>query len=699
MREFKTNRSSNLLDFSSSAFKLCIVTIGLAEIYFLVVTRTYVPDEAWFLFEAYASAVRADTWGWSKELLMHRNSFGYGQLWWEVYALFAGAARSICADTNGFMAGVIKSEAWSRPELDVMKATVWSIEKAKLYDHTSTCFTLPLHAMRLVSFVPYVVLGALLLRNDNTSSLFSLTIFILSPVLLWSGKLAAPDLLVSGLFALAVYLTFFRFKFFLSILSIVVAISVKPTIVTISLTLIPFTLLYEYRRNNLQNMRFVIPVFLIIFLALNSYYIAEPWDALQTIKILAETIRAHPETQLQIATILFGNFSSWELTSYGSFFYFIGGPLVLIGMVAYAWKSYGSNPALKQYSSFLGAAFAIQFAANVFQVPHGWYWFPLISAIFLAPALVESSNLKPRIRRICFAIVLAPLATNAMAEARLRSSHEFELQNASDTYSCISHLASEKGINRIYDLAVIGREYQSANVDVVSYFESFSLLAKNEFNLQPGDAIVVGMRALESWPPTQNISQFFSNDSSFESVRCGTSNIIMNIAPAQEGEAQIQARLDDFSSEVSTESRNLAYTNSYMSYILLSQKSPSKGVYTSGFASIFPLIEIKTGTIDVKLENLSVEPWLPIPKFGLNSISLSYHILDKSTREVIYDGLRTPISRTLRPGDTMVQSMKFEIPPPGQYVLRVTVVQEGVAWFYNVGGGYFDVPLIVHPSL
>jgi hypothetical protein len=32
---------------------------------------------------------------------------------------------------------------------------------------------------------------------------------------------------------------------------------------------------------------------------------------------------------------------------------------------------------------------------------------------------------------------------------------------------------------------------------------------------------------------------------------------------------------------------------------------------------------------------------------------------------------------------------------PGKYILRISMVQEGVAWFYMADGGYLDIPATV----
>ena len=50
----------------------------------------------------------------------------------------------------------------------------------------------------------------------------------------------------------------------------------------------------------------------------------------------------------------------------------------------------------------------------------------------------------------------------------------------------------------------------------------------------------------------------------------------------------------------------------------------------------------------------------------------------------------------VEPGETVTMDMYVQMPKdPGQYILRLSLVQEGVLWFYIVGGGYMDMNYIV----
>jgi hypothetical protein len=60
---------------------------------------------------------------------------------------------------------------------------------------------------------------------------------------------------------------------------------------------------------------------------------------------------------------------------------------------------------------------------------------------------------------------------------------------------------------------------------------------------------------------------------------------------------------------------------------------------------------------------------------------------------------RAMLSRDVRPGETEELWVPIRSPSiPGQYTLVLTMVQEQVAWFCDVGGGEARVPILVKPN-
>ncbi len=97
----------------------------------------------------------------------------------------------------------------------------------------------------------------------------------------------------------------------------------------------------------------------------------------------------------------------------------------------------------------------------------------------------------------------------------------------------------------------------------------------------------------------------------------------------------------------------------------------------------------ETFTVDVRLSNASsyqISSRTPHP------VHLSYHWFDSArSRAVVFDGERTRLETSLMPGGE--RDMRVSVVAPsvaGQYVLRLTLVQEGVAWFDEGGAHAFS---------
>jgi hypothetical protein len=60
------------------------------------------------------------------------------------------------------------------------------------------------------------------------------------------------------------------------------------------------------------------------------------------------------------------------------------------------------------------------------------------------------------------------------------------------------------------------------------------------------------------------------------------------------------------------------------------------------------------------------------------------------------DGKRTPLPAPLAPGGSVVLRLEVEAPTiGGSYLLRLSMVQEHVAWFDARGGHPLDLPITV----
>jgi hypothetical protein len=101
--------------------------------------------------------------------------------------------------------------------------------------------------------------------------------------------------------------------------------------------------------------------------------------------------------------------------------------------------------------------------------------------------------------------------------------------------------------------------------------------------------------------------------------------------------------------------------------------------------------------IPVEVTNPTTEVWSAAGVGpGTLSVRLSYHWFDYAGRTAVYDGDRTLLPHDVRPGETVSVNARVSPPPlPGHYLLRLTMVQEGVEWFDNVSAGSADLSVDV----
>jgi hypothetical protein len=94
-----------------------------------------------------------------------------------------------------------------------------------------------------------------------------------------------------------------------------------------------------------------------------------------------------------------------------------------------------------------------------------------------------------------------------------------------------------------------------------------------------------------------------------------------------------------------------------------------------------------TYTLDIKVKNTGIQPW-----FGGNAqpmtVDVGYRWVDgKGNVLTAIEGNRAQLDRpVLRPGESDAIKLEVKAPPnAGSYALRVSMVQEGVAWFHDKG--------------
>ncbi len=89
--------------------------------------------------------------------------------------------------------------------------------------------------------------------------------------------------------------------------------------------------------------------------------------------------------------------------------------------------------------------------------------------------------------------------------------------------------------------------------------------------------------------------------------------------------------------------------------------------------------------VQVRVKNASPRLW-PGESSGGGAVRLSYHWQDEQGRMEQWEGERTDLGGDLAPGQTRDRAVKVFAPfRPGKYILEITLVQEGTAWFDQKG--------------
>lgn len=93
------------------------------------------------------------------------------------------------------------------------------------------------------------------------------------------------------------------------------------------------------------------------------------------------------------------------------------------------------------------------------------------------------------------------------------------------------------------------------------------------------------------------------------------------------------------------------------------------------------------------VENAGVAVWR-------NDVVGSYHWLDDRGNAIDWDGLRTPLGRTVRPGERVELDVTVRAPiPPGRYRFALDLVAEHRAWFGELGGETPEAEVEVRPRV
>jgi hypothetical protein len=127
--------------------------------------------------------------------------------------------------------------------------------------------------------------------------------------------------------------------------------------------------------------------------------------------------------------------------------------------------------------------------------------------------------------------------------------------------------------------------------------------------------------------------------------------------------------------------------------------------FEQGLRVEHPLSKLMAGRVArlrVAVKNPTTERWSALGRGGWGhqrSVRLSYHWLAPDGAVVVNDGLRTELPRDLLGGEEVELKATVRAPDqPGRFTLRLTLVQEGVAWFDARGAAPLDLVVDVSPG-
>lgn len=87
--------------------------------------------------------------------------------------------------------------------------------------------------------------------------------------------------------------------------------------------------------------------------------------------------------------------------------------------------------------------------------------------------------------------------------------------------------------------------------------------------------------------------------------------------------------------------------------------------------------------VNTKLTNTSGEVFSPF--IGKGSVNISYKWIDSISHKEVADGIRSMLKESLAPNQSTTVPVRVLMPrKPGDYILRISPVQEGCHWFYDV---------------
>jgi hypothetical protein len=494
-----TRSARHYLRFITGARCACVL---LAAWFLLVCTMAsmpaYVPDEAWFYFEALHSGKEVIAHGEGvHHLLFHKNAFGYGSIWWSIYTCVMVVWDCIYG-------------IYALPVADGMLAADPNVAKVMLIKYASSAVMAPMVIMRVIALAALGWFGLMLVRGARTGAgaVISVLALVSMPMMWWSGKLASPELLAAALFASAV-LHWFQYRRALSsLLLATLAVGMKLTVMPAFIVLVGFVVwdiwLQPERRKCLVMYGLACTA---VLLACNSWLFYDPKAGIEQLLFLSHAYAPNPDLQLQSDLVLWMHPDMWDATNYGSQAYWAGGFSLVVASLLAAFVLD------RRLACFLVAQGIAQYLFMLTQPPHGWYWFPA-----LLPLVIPFSrlSLRPAIYMSIFLMVSLYPFEYVRREWEYKTEHLQELEHVALQHSCIWQQLTAYQADVVYDMASLGTftaETKDGQWQALNYHDSFVTLSQGEKAFPAGfrQVLLMGQRSARGFDFVRDRAQTAEN--------------------------------------------------------------------------------------------------------------------------------------------------------------------------------------------
>ncbi len=481
-----------------------------AIIYFpLVVSSSYMPDEAWFLFTVATEGHGSGSLSWFDRYFAHPNAFGYGSLWWGLYsaivdvsAYFIPPAHSIAGQGYG--------------QIDYRLGLNDVIADGNAYLRTS------IWAMRSLAFSVVAVFILTLSKRSLTEPFAAIGVALLlsTPMMYWSGKIASPELF--GVFLLLISVVkYIENKNTWWFVLAGIACGSKLTCAPVAAVMALCAMSYEWKRGGIKTCLAVAIKLGAGCLLANLYLVVHPIEFVATLLKFSSLFPAAPWER----SFLEGPLPFWEGGTYGNLSYWYGSIVCFVLVVAI---SIAANAKL---GTALLLSALLMFIFMLTQPLHNWYWFTVLAGSAIPISFMNRNNIYSKASiGVAMTMVVALNAYvstgNVEAEIYNRNVQVAEHSTYPATRACMESSEHSEKTSIVYDMATIGMVLPvSKEAKNMNYPASFSILPGiADVGSRTDRLAVIGERAREIQPIREFLKR--AEDGGAKQQWCGKALLI-----------------------------------------------------------------------------------------------------------------------------------------------------------------------------